>query len=697
MVKVQIDKKLKSTKKNKAPRKINVKSKLRLTIKSRMIISYVLCVAIPLILVNILATVNSRHTLKKTSSQLAVEMTQQTMTNVSSYVDEVEKITGRIILNDLNASSYNLINEYMLACRAATDNKGFFERNSIERNIKSQLLYSLTLDDRVSNVALVFNEGDRVVSTYTQKVQDGALTEDDIKKIAEDEQGNSVTWNTDLEGYEGRVFVTRRLSNIKGGRPAGVFLAEANIDVLKKQIQNIKLFDGAEIFLLDAQGKVLCSTEGATLSQDMANMVMQDKESSSQEAKGSLITYATSSNGWKIVSAIPIHNLTRSIDRVNVVIWVLVFISVIVAVGLGTLNSRGIIKFITQMRQSMKQAETGDLNAKVVVRSNDELSELGESFNNMLDKIKELVMETQRIIDQVLEASNSLRRNANHSIEGFNQLTLSIGNIAEGSNSQAEDTQEGASMMENLAESIKVVIAGTEEVYAKSQGTRERIEAASDSMKRLGKAMDDSAAINADIRTSIISLNDLTKTIGEVMKLLDGISEQTNLLALNASIEAARAGEVGKGFAVVANEVRNLSEQSKDSTNSVRDTLKRIEQEAAQAVELVKRGNLVFSEQEKVAEETKQSLGEMIEEMIHIDKGINQVNMRSNSMNQLKDNVGEKIESIATVTEENAAAAQELNALGEEQKAIMEQLSQVADQLNKQLEGLQTEVNQFKI
>ena len=99
MVKVQIDKKLKNAKKNKAPRKINAKSKLRLTIKSRMIISYVLCVAIPLILVNILSTVNSRHTLKKTSSQLAVEMTQQTMTNVSSYVDEVEKITGRIITN----------------------------------------------------------------------------------------------------------------------------------------------------------------------------------------------------------------------------------------------------------------------------------------------------------------------------------------------------------------------------------------------------------------------------------------------------------------------------------------------------------------------------------------------------------------------------------------------------------------------
>ena len=64
----------------------------------------------------------------------------------------------------------------------------------------------------------------------------------------------------------------------------------------------------------------------------------------------------------------------------------------------------------------------------------------------------------------------------------------------------------------------------------------------------------------------------LVESFDKLKEIVEGISEisdQTNLLAFNASFEAARAGEAGKGFSVVAEEIRKLSDSTKDFLTSI--------------------------------------------------------------------------------------------------------------------------------
>lgn len=85
-------------------------------------------------------------------------------------------------------------------------------------------------------------------------------------------------------------------------------------------------------------------------------------------------------------------------------------------------------------------------------------------------------------------------------------------------------------------------------------------------------------------------LNEKVQEIGEASDKIEGIlrfikevAEETKMLGLNAAIEAARAGEVGKGFSVVANEIRKLSEQSKETVNQIRGFISYINNQIKEA------------------------------------------------------------------------------------------------------------------
>ena len=79
-------------------------------------------------------------------------------------------------------------------------------------------------------------------------------------------------------------------------------------------------------------------------------------------------------------------------------------------------------------------------------------------------------------------------------------------------------------------------------------------------------------------------LRNAADEIGNIVELINGIARQTNLLALNATIEASRAGEAGKGFAVVANEVKNLSNQTTEATQTIGEKVKHL-RERTEAVD----------------------------------------------------------------------------------------------------------------
>ncbi|MDH7479903.1 MAG: methyl-accepting chemotaxis protein, partial [Syntrophomonadaceae bacterium] len=103
----------------------------------------------------------------------------------------------------------------------------------------------------------------------------------------------------------------------------------------------------------------------------------------------------------------------------------------------------------------------------------------------------------------------------------------------------------------------------------------------------------------------------ISEEIHEILDFIKNVADQTKMLGLNAAIEAARAGEHGRGFGVVAEEIRKLSDQSKETADRIRKLTMEIDTKVREVAEISESTLKQSQEQAAATEEVTASVMEM--------------------------------------------------------------------------------------
>ncbi len=400
--------------------------------------------------------------------------------------------------------------------------------------------------------------------------------------------------------------------------------------------------------------------------------------------------------GIMLCSLVPQSVIVAQANSIRILTIVMVLISCIIAMLIGTWIAKGFSKSINLSIKELEKVSKGDLTVEFRTHRRDEFALLYGSCNDMLANIRGLIMEVESVYEALTVSLNKVNSSSTTFSETTKDIQHSVHEVEIGVGEQTESAAACLTEMDSLFNKINVVNDDTIEIGNIASDTQVAINNGLTNMDNLNAKTKSTTDITDSVIQTIKELAVHSKNIGQIVNSINDIAEETNLLSLNASIEAARAGAAGKGFSVVANQIRKLADQCLVSAGKITNIVNEITEATKEAVTTAQTAEEIVDEQVEAVAATAHSFQTLKVRIEKLSEYLESIQSSSKDMEASGSSTLNSMENISAILEETLASVTSVANVTDKQSEALHSLDDASSQLMIRADRLGEAISKFK-
>jgi methyl-accepting chemotaxis protein len=588
-----------------------------------------------------------------------------------------------------------------------TIKSGTYEFIDLTRKVSDRLNVFLYTNKTFKNIHLYKPTGEIITMAGTG----GTLTESSYENAEwfKETVANSgkTTWlETKLKGYSestATFAISRLLKNTTTNTSSGIILIEINAEVLMNELTQLELGEGSQTLITNELNKNVAVLDLTQLEQDSnvklskEQLEMENANSFTSKDNQLVVFYKSKLSGWNLIGSMPVSALVKDAQIIFNMTLVIALVAAVIATIIGWFVARMIGRPLIHLRNLMQQGARGKLTVRANYKSQDEIGQLGDSFDIMMQQITALVIQTSQSAQHVLETASELTHSSKTTATAAREIAVATDEISNGAAGLATESEKGNELTYHIGEQMKQVIEANLEMGTAASDVQSSSEQGIQYMAELIGKTNLTEEMMRSMVEKVDKLKDSTSSIRKILDVLNNISKQTNILSLNATIEAARAGAAGKGFMVVADEIRKLADQSKQSIDVVGQITETIQTEIDGTVKVLSNATPIFQEQIQSVKEADLIFKQVTDHMGGFIKQLSSVSDSISTLEQSQVVLSDAMTNVSAVAEESLATSEEVASLSSEQLSISDRLVKLSDKLGQLSDSLKETLSKFEV